>query len=57
MVADMLIFAKNAGEKALFYAAVAEEAEFIVTKLALTVKKRVVLNAHLAEELVGDDEF
>ena len=56
-VVDMLIFAKNAEEKVLFYVAVAAEVEFIVTKLALTAKKRVVFSAHLAEEPVGDDEF
>jgi hypothetical protein len=57
MAVGMLIFAKNAEEKGLFYVVVAAEVEFIVTKLALTAKKRVVLSAQLVEEPVGDDEF
>lgn len=57
VAAGMPKSAKNAEEKGLYYAGGAVEAGFIVTKLALTAVKRVVLSAHLVEEPVGDDEL
>jgi hydrogenase maturation factor HypF (carbamoyltransferase family) len=57
MAAVMPNSAKNAGVKVLFCVGGVEAAEFIMTKLALTAKKRVVLSAHLVEEPVGDDEI